>query len=323
VARTKQVLRTKQVSRTPPKERLAIRHPAQVRAVGRTIEAWGTELGSSSRRPDLPWRSTRDPWPILVSEVMAQQTQVARVIPVYRRFMDRFPTPTACADVPLGEVLRAWAGLGYNRRARFLHRAAQAIVDDHGGRVPETLADLLALPGVGAYTARAVMVFAYEADIGVVDTNTGRVLSRAVAGRALTRPEAQELVDAMVPTGQGWLFGQSLLDLGAMVCAGANPACHRCPVRRRCRWAAGGRTQPDPARGSAGVSVAQSVFHGSDRQGRGRLVAALRHGPVTSVELAQVMGWPDDGDRARRVASQLAAEGLIRQDLPGGPLELP
>jgi A/G-specific adenine glycosylase len=315
--------------------------PVRLRSFGRAIVEWGRsepgEIGGGAAdsaagsdpeesigwlRPELPWRHTREPWAILVSEVMAQQTQVGRVIPIYQRFMDRFPTPSACAGAPLGEVLRAWAGLGYNRRARFLHRAAQAIVDDHGGRVPDTLADLLTLPGVGAYTARAVMVFAYEADIGVVDTNTGRVLSRAVAGRALTRPEAQDLVDAMVPPGQGWLFGQSLLDLGAMVCAGTNPACHRCPVRRRCRWAAAGRTHPDPAHGSAGVSVAQSVFHGSDRQGRGRLVAALRDGPVPSADLAQVMGWPDDGDRARRVASQLAAEGMILEDR-SGRFELP
>lgn len=282
-----------------------------------TAVASGREGSTGWLRPELPWRHTREPWAILVSEVMAQQTQVGRVVPVYQRFMDRFPTPSACADAPLGEVLRAWAGLGYNRRARFLQRAARVVVDDHGGRVPDTLEDLLALPGVGAYTARAVMVFAYEADIGVVDTNTGRVLSRAVAGRALTRPEAQSLVDAMVPPGQGWLFGQSLLDLGAMVCAGANPTCHECPVRRRCRWAAAGRTPPDPARGSAGVSVAQSLFHGSDRQGRGRLVAALRDGPVSSVDLAEVMGWPGDGDRARRVASRLVAEGLILQDRPG------
>jgi A/G-specific adenine glycosylase len=302
--------------------------PAEIAAEidGRSAEGSDVDSGREGSigwlRPQLPWRHTREPWAILVSEVMAQQTQVGRVIPIYMRFMDRFPTPSACADAPLGEVLRAWAGLGYNRRARFLHRAAQAMVENYGGRVPDTLEDLLALPGVGAYTARAVMVFAYEADIGVVDTNTGRVLSRAVAGRPLTRPEAQALVDAMVPPGQGWLFGQSLLDLGAMVCAGANPACHRCPVRRRCRWAAAGRTDPDPARGSAGVSVAQSVFHGSDRQGRGRLVAALRDGPVSWVDLAEVMGWPDDGDRARRVASQLASEGLIREYQPG-LLELP
>ena len=310
--------------------------PVRLRAFGRAIADWGRS-GTNERgegvgddaldagpgvntgwlRPELPWRHTRDPWAILVSEVMAQQTQVGRVIPAYERFMERFPIPSSCADAPLGDVLRAWAGLGYNRRARFLHRAAQAIVADHEGRVPNKLVDLLALPGVGEYTARAVMVFAYEADIGVVDTNAGRVLSRAVAGRVLTRPEAQALVDAMVPPGQGWLFGQSLLDLGALVCAGGNPACHRCPVRRRCRWAAAGHSHPDPARGSAGVSVAQSAFHGSDRQGRGRLVDALCHGPVHSVDLAEVMGWPDDGERARRVASELAAEGLVRHRRPG------
>jgi A/G-specific adenine glycosylase len=317
--------------------------PERLRAFGRAIVEWGrsgddagkgggkvagevgnpaSEPGPGWRRPELPWRHTRDPWAILVSEVMAQQTQVARVIPVFERFMDRFPTPSACAEAPLGDVLRAWAGLGYNRRARFLHRAAQAIVGDHGGHVPDTLAELLALPGVGAYTARAVMVFAFEADIGVVDTNAGRVLSRAVAGRALTSSEAQSLVDAMVPPGQAWLFGQSLLDLGAMVCAGAHPTCDRCPVRRRCRWAVGGRLDPDPARGSAGVSVAQSVFHGSDRQGRGRLVAALRDGPVNMVDLAAVMGWPDDRARAERVAAELAAEGLIRRRRDG-VVELP
>ncbi|MGH8995845.1 MAG: A/G-specific adenine glycosylase, partial [Acidimicrobiales bacterium] len=199
---------------------------------------------------------------------------------------------------------------------------AQAIVDDHGGAVPDRLDGLLALPGVGAYTARAVMAFAFGADVGVVDTNAGRVLSRAVAGRALTTTEAQAMVDAMVPPGGGWLFGQSLLDLGALVCAGGDPDCLRCPVRRRCRWAAAGRPDPDPARGSAGVSVAQSAFHGSDRQGRGRLIAALRHGPVDPVDLAAVMGWPDEGERARRVASELAAEGLVRLRL-SGEFELP
>jgi A/G-specific adenine glycosylase len=273
-------------------------------------------------RPELPWRHTRDPWAILVSEVMAQQTQVGRVVPVFERFMGRFPTPSDCARAPLGDVLRAWAGLGYNRRARFLRGAAQAIANDHDGRVPDTLEALLALPGVGAYTARAVMVFAFEADIGVVDTNTGRVLSRAVAGRALGRSEAQVVVDAMVPPGQGWLFGQSLLDLGALVCGGPDPACHRCPVRRRCRWAVGGRRLPDPARGSAGVSLPQSAFHGSDRQGRGRLVAALRDGPVQPADLAVVMGWPDDGTRAQRVAAELAVEGLVRRGR-AGVLELP
>ena len=253
---------------------------------------------------------------------MAQQTQVTRVAPVFERFLERFSSPSACARAPLGEVLRAWAGLGYNRRARYLHRAAQAMVDDHGGAVPDTMEGLLSLPGVGPYTARAVMAFAFEADVGVVDTNAGRVLSRAVAGRRLTAGQAQALVDAMVPAGHGWLFGQSLLDLGAMVCAGPDPVCVKCPVRRRCRWAVAGRPDPDPALGSAGVSVAQSAFWGSDRQGRGRLVGALRRGPVEMADVAAVMGWPDDEARAHRVAAGLAAEGLIRRRR-SGVLELP
>ena len=179
------------------------RSTAQVR--GARVEAiggigWGTAVGGGSRRPELPWRSTRDPWAVLVSEVMAQQTQVARVVPAYRRFLERFPTPASCAAAPLGDVLRAWQGLGYNRRAANLHRAASVVVADHGGRVP---ADLGCAAGAarasGAYTARAVLAFAFEADVGVVDTNAGRVLSRAVAGRPVGAAEAQRLVDAMVP----------------------------------------------------------------------------------------------------------------------------
>ena len=172
---------------------------------------------------------------MLVSEVMTQQTQVSRVVPVYHRFLDRFPTPSACAAASLGDVLRAWQGLGYNRRARSLHAAAQVVVADHGGTVPGGLADLMALPGVGPYTARAVLAFAFEADAGVVDTNAGRVLARAVAGGNLRPPVAQALVDAMVPPGRGWAFGQALMDLGATVCTTGVPVCQQCPVRRRCR----------------------------------------------------------------------------------------
>ncbi len=191
------------------------------------------------------------------------------MVPAYHRFLSAFPTPSACASAPLGDVLRAWEGMGYNRRARNLHRAATVVVEVHGGSVPDTLDELLALPGVGPYTARAVLAFAFGRDVGVVDTNAGRVLSRAVAGRPLRPAEAQALVDAMVPAGRGWSFGQALLDLGATVCTARTPDCTVCPVRRRCRWAAAGRPGPDPAAGSAGVSVPQSRFVGSDRQGRG------------------------------------------------------
>ena len=299
-----------------------IRPPAQVRAIGRAVERWGTATGADSRRPALPWRSTRDPWAVLVSEVMAQQTQLARVVPAYLRFLEMFPTPAACAAAPLGDVLRAWEGMGYNRRARNLHLAADALVAEHGGAVPADLAALLALPGVGPYTSRAVLAFAFGHDTGVVDTNAGRVLSRAVAGRPLRPAEAQALVDAMVPAGGGWQFGQALLDLGAMVCVAAAPRCGDCPIRPRCRWAAAGRGGPDPARGSAAVSTAQTVFAGSDRQGRGRLVDALRRAPVPPDRVSAAMGWEDDPGRAARVVEGLIGDGLVARD-DGGVLHLP
>jgi A/G-specific adenine glycosylase len=253
---------------------------------------------------------------------MAQQTQLARVVPAFARFMGSFPTPESCATATLGDVLIAWEGMGYNRRARNLHRAAAVVVAEHGGRVPDDLDALLALPGVGPYTARAVLAFAFERDIGVVDTNAGRVLARAVTGTSLRPAAAQALVDAMVPRGRGWSFGQALLDLGATVCTSRAPACRGCPVRRRCAWARDGHPDPDPARGSAGVSVAQPAFAGSDRQGRGRLVAALRTGPVAPTQVADAAGWPDDRPRAERVADGLVAEGLAERDVDG-TLHLP
>jgi len=274
------------------------RSPRQVRDLGRAIQAWGTATGTGSRRPELPWRATRDPWAVLVSEVMAQQTPVERVVPSWHRFLAAFPTPAACAAAPLGDVLTLWRGLGYNRRAANLQGAARAVVADHGGSVPSGLADLMALPGVGAYTARAVQAFAFGMDVGVVDTNAGRVLSRAVAGRPLTPAEAQRLVDAMVPPGGGWSFGQALLDLGAQVCVAGRPGA-------------------DPARGSAGVSTVQSRFQGSDRQGRGRLVERLRQGAVAPDRVAAAAGWPEDAERAERVVRGLIADGLVVRDAVG------
>jgi len=297
---------------------------ARLRALGSAIADWGAAGGGAfpSRRPELPWRSTRDPWAVLVSEVMAQQTQLARVVPAYGRFLARFPTVAACAQATAGDVLRAWDGLGYNRRALALHRASRAVVDRHRGVVPGDLASLLALPGVGDYTARAVLAFAFGVDVGVVDTNAGRVLSRAAAGFPLRPGDAQATVDAMVPPGRGWVFNQAILDLGATVCGVARPSCGGCPVRRRCRWAASGRAAPDPARGAAGRSAPQGVFSGSDRQGRGRLVGALRRGPVPAGAAAGVMGWSDDPERAARVLEQLTAEGMVARD-PCGALVLP
>ncbi|MGH9265957.1 MAG: A/G-specific adenine glycosylase, partial [Acidimicrobiales bacterium] len=151
-----------------------------------SLSAWAEEA-----RRDLPWRRTRDPWAVLVSELMLQQTQVRRVVPRYEAFLDRFPTPAATATAPVADVVRAWAGLGYNRRAVNLHRAAAEVVRGHGGALPATLEKLVALPGVGPYTARAVLAFAFEVDVGVVEVNSARVLARAFAGRALAAGEAQ------------------------------------------------------------------------------------------------------------------------------------
>ena len=248
---------------------------------------------------DLPWRRTRDPWAVLVSEVMLQQTQVQRVIPIWEAFMAKFATVTACAEASQADVVRAWAGLGYNRRAVNLHRAAVMMAASMKGVVPRDLDALRQLPGIGPYTARAVLTFAFEQDVGVVDTNIARVLSRH-AGRRLTTREAQATADALVPPGGSWEWNQRLMDLGALVCTARAPACQRCWLREGCRWT-----------GEAWSTPKQSTFVGSDRQGRGRLIAALREQAVPVDHVAGVMGWPDDPARAERVAARLVDEGIV------------
>lgn len=275
------------------------------------------------RQRDLPWRRTRDPWAVLVSELMLQQTQVARVLPRYEAFLDRWPTPAACAAAPVGDIVGAWAGLGYNRRAVNLHRCAVTVVADHGGALPDDLAALQSLPGIGPYTARAVLAFAFESDeVGVLDTNAARVLARWY-GRTLGRAEAQRLADSSVAPAAGWAWNQAMLDLGATRCRPRSPRCDECPVAAWCAWQGAGRPEPDPAIGSAGVSTGQSVFEGSDRQGRGRLVDALRGGPVATADLASVMGWPSDPVRAERVAGTVVTDGLAVVDPATGTYRLP
>jgi A/G-specific adenine glycosylase len=271
---------------------------------------------------DLPWRLTRDPWEILVAECMLQQTQVARVIPKWHAFIHDFPTPAACASAPIAQILRHWDGLGYNRRAIQLHGLAIAVVNDHGGVVPEGLHDLLGLPGIGPYTARAIRVFAYEHDDAVVDTNVGRIVARAVVGRTVTAKTVQEIADQLVPPGSGWLWNQGILDFGATICTKKVPKCSECPISTLCRWrsglAVGERSigeqsldkSSDPAIGSAAVGAPQSRFEGSDRQGRGRLLRALHKSDVAAVDLEHVMGWPGEAERAAHVAETLVADGL-------------
>jgi A/G-specific adenine glycosylase len=266
------------------------------------VLAWGVP-----RLRDLPWRRTRDPWAVLVSEVMLQQTQAARVVPRWEAFMQRFPTTAACADATLADVLREWQGLGYPRRARNLHASAQRVVEL--GEFPSDLDRLLALPGVGAYTARAVMAFAFELDAAVVDTNIARVYAR-VAGARLRPNQVQAAADAALPSGDAWVWNQCLMDLGAVLCRPRSPACDDCPVRSGCAWRGG--PAPDPAVGSAGVSGRQPQFEGSDRQLRGRLMRALVAGPVRRADVATVMGC--DTVRADRLLDDLANEGLCQSD---------
>ncbi|MCX7620597.1 MAG: A/G-specific adenine glycosylase [Acidimicrobiales bacterium] len=287
-----------------------------VRPIRRAILAWAAHA-----RRDLPWRTTRDPWAVLVSELMLQQTQVSRVVPRYEAFLERFPTVRSCAEASRGEVIASWAGLGYNRRAVMLHRCAVTVVVQHDGQIPSDLGALLALPGIGPYTARAVLVFAFEHDAAVVDTNVGRVLAR-LAGVGLTAQLAQSLADALVPKGRSWEWNQAMLDLGATMCRARVPACEVCPVQRWCAWGSAGASGDDPATGSAGVSGPQSRFEGSDRQGRGRLIAALRErGSVSRHVLAEVAGWPDNAARAQRIADALVTDGLACWD--GQCLRLP
>jgi A/G-specific adenine glycosylase len=230
-------------------------------------------------------------------------------VPRWSTFLDEWPTPTALAAVPLSTVLERWQGLGYPRRARNLWLAAGQCVERHGGELPDSLDELLALPGVGAYTARAVQAFARERPVGVVDTNIARVLAR-VAGERLTPRRAQDAADAWVPAEAPWAWNQTLMDVGAALCRPATPACDRCPLSAWCAWALAGSPEPDPAVGTAGASGRQGRFEGSDRQGRGRLLAAMGRGPVAIAEVADVAGWPADEARARRIAEDLVGEGL-------------
>lgn len=286
-----------------------------------SVLAWGAEV-----RRDLPWRATRDPWAVLVSEVMLQQTQVDRVVPRWRQFLARWPDPRSCAAATLAEVLEEWQGLGYPRRARNLWETARLVCDRHGGRLPVDVEDLLALPGIGPYTARAVRAFAFEADAAVVDTNVGRILARR-AGRRLTPGQAQAAADrwfAEEGTGEVWAWNQALLDLGAMLCRPA-PRCEECPAALGCAWAEAGRAEPDPATGSAAVSVRQARFEGSRRQARGRLLRAAGAGPVAAERWVDVAGWAHrdgaDGLVAEVVAS-LLDDGLAELD-DAGALVLP
>lgn len=281
------------------------------------LEGWRRRLSKQIEvTRDLPWRETRDPWAVLVAEVMLQQTQVTRVIPAWTEFLTAMPRPADCAAAGRAEVVRRWAGLGYNRRAVALHSAAVTIVEVHDGVIPRGLDDLLALPGVGPYTARAVLAFAFEEDVAVVDTNVARIVARAVIGQPLGAAALQRVADTLVPAGKGWGHNQAMLDLGAVTCTAIAPSCSTCPIRRSCAWRQDGCPDPDPARSTAGTARPQARFEGSDRQARGALLDLLRGGPASGGSL-DALATSLGRDRFDRSREGLMKDGLIEVDGDG------
>jgi A/G-specific adenine glycosylase len=262
-----------------------------------------------ARTHDYPWRTEDpDPYAVLVSEVMLQQTQAPRVAPIFRGFMARFPDVRALSSAARPELLRAWAGLGYHRRALALREAAQAIVRDHDGEVPRDVVSLRALPGVGPYTAAAVASIAFGVPVAAVDTNVRRITARVVHGAEAEEIPARVLraeADATVDPASPGEWNQALMDLGRFVCRPA-PRCAECPLANGCRFALeGGSPRPSSRR--------QPAFEGSVRQARGRVLAELRErGGASVLELAAGTGMPVE--RTSRAAASLAGDGLATMD---------
>jgi A/G-specific adenine glycosylase len=257
-------------------------------------------------RRDLPWRRTRDPYHILVSEMMLQQTQVPRVLPRYRAWLERFPTLAALAAAPTAEVLRAWSGLGYNSRAVRLQTVARQVVARHGGRMPETVEGLLALPGIGDYTARAVACFAYGRDVPVLDTNVKRVLHRVLLGAETPRPLATDrqlwaLAERAVPPGRGYDWNQALMDFGSAICTARKPACVVCPLRPACRAAptiqAALAERQGARRGGAADRAPATPFTSTARHYRGQTLRVL--GALTGPEHEEGLALDALGPRVK------------------------
>jgi A/G-specific adenine glycosylase len=272
---------------------------------------------------DLPWRAEGySAWGILVSEFMLQQTPVARVIPRLEAWLERWPTPADLAAVPPGEAVRAWDRLGYPRRALALHGAATAIAVEHGNVVPRDVEALLALPGVGPYTARAVAAFAYGVRTAVVDINARRVLARAVEGRgepgpAQTRREL-ELMESLLPrdADRARLANAGVMELGQTICTARAPRCEVCPIASACAWRAAGYPVYD------GPSAPrQKKYEGSDRQVRGLVLRELRASDTAVPADVITALWPD-AVQLERALSGLLRDGLVTGD-PARGYELP
>jgi A/G-specific adenine glycosylase len=263
----------------------------------------------------LPWRGQTDPYKILVSEVMLQQTGVERVRPTYEEFLARFPTFEALADAPRHAVLRAWAGLGYNRRAVNLHEAARIVVRDYGGRLPSDPDELRRLPGIGPYTLAALRSFVNHEDVAALDTNVRRVVGRLRFGPVAFASQITDAAAALVPAGQSSAWNQALMDFGSLQCTNARPRCPICPLADLCSSAG----QFAATSAERKVAERSEPFVGSRRYYRGRLVAFLRDLPpnaLVSLTVAATAVWPDqtayDLHWLADLARSLAAEGLAR-----------
>jgi A/G-specific adenine glycosylase len=292
--------------------------PAEAKAA--MIEWYGRAARS------LPWRETRDPYRILVSEIMLQQTQADRVIPKYHEFLERFPTLQSLAAASPADVIRAWASLGYNRRALNLQRTCRAIVERSGGEVPRTVAELVELPGIGPYTAGAIACFAFEQDVGFVDVNIGRVLHRVAAGPevpapALTPRQLVSIAGAEVPPNSGYLWNQAVMELGATLCKARSAACGDCPVARWCAAAPTIQSALDNGvRKRGGSSV---PFEQTSRYARGRIIDALRGAGDDGITEAGIRDMVDGaGSNLGKYLADLVREGLVEMvDVQGGLAE--
>lgn len=266
-------------------------------------------------RHELPWRLTVDPYAVLVSEVMLQQTQVERVLPYYETWLARWPDFHTLAGATPAEAISAWGGLGYNRRAVHLHRLATVVDDEYGGRLPRDDARLRQLPGIGPYTAAAVRSFAFRERTAVVDTNIGRVLARVVVGVAATREAGASVVaaaaDRFLPQRSVRGHNLALMDLGAMVCRAATPRCDECPLAEGCTWRARGYPR-DTTRARPSVR-----FEETARFARGRIVDALRgEGSLAAGELAQILPSAHRGVVSDYLQA-LERDGLIENEQDG------
>ena len=283
------------------------------RALHRAVLDW---YGRAGR--DLPWRHPDcSAWGIYLSEVMSQQTPVARVQPVWERWLERWPTPADLAADSPGEAVRMWDRLGYPRRALRLWESAGVMVQRHAGEVPRDHEDLLALPGVGAYTAAAVASFAFGEPLPVVDTNVRRVLARAVSGEqhaapALTAAESRLAAESMPEDrDEANAWNAAVMELGALVCTARSPRCDECPVASLCAWQVAGRPEQEGPRRRG------QAWHGTDRQVRGRIVQLLRESPDPVPRTAVDLVWPDDGAKVERCLAGLLEDGLI-EPVEGG-----